>query len=83
MERLIESSRAAGYWGPVVDGGSLPRHPFDPDASPISAHIPFLVGTNHDESRLLIGRYFDLTWESLPETLARYSEKMGKLDLRT
>ena len=60
---------------------SLPRHPFDPDASPISAHIPFLVGTNHDESRLLIGRYFDLTWETLPETLAKYSEKMGKLDL--
>ena len=82
MERLIEASRAAGYWGPVVDGNSLPRHPFDPDASPISAHIPFLVGTNHDESRLLIGRYFDLTWDNLQETLARYSEKMGKLDLK-
>jgi para-nitrobenzyl esterase len=82
MEKLIEASRAVGYWGPVVDGGSLPRHPFDPDASPISAHIPFLVGTNHDEARLLIGRYFDLTWDSLPETLAKYSEKMGKLDLK-
>jgi para-nitrobenzyl esterase len=82
MERLIEASRAAGYWGPVVDGGSLPRHPFDPDASPISAHIPFLVGTNHDESRLLIGRYFDLTWDNLQETLAKYSEKMGRLDLK-
>jgi len=82
MERLIEASRAAGYWGPVVDGGSLPRHPFDPDASPISAHIPFMVGTNKDEARLLIGRYFDLTWDALPETLAKYSEKMGKLDLK-
>jgi len=82
MERLIEASRVAGYWGPVVDGGSLPRHPFDPDASPISAHIPFMVGTNKDEARLLIGRYFDLTWDALPETLAKYSEKMGKLDLQ-
>ena len=82
MEKLVEANRAVGYWGPTVDGGSLPRHPFDPDASPISAHIPFLVGTNHDEARLLIGRYFDLTWETLPETLSRYSEKMGKLDLK-
>jgi para-nitrobenzyl esterase len=82
MEKLVEASRAVGYWGPVVDGGSLPRHPFDPDGNPLSAHIPFLVGTNHDEARLLIGRYFDLTWEALPETLAKYSEKMGKLDLK-
>ncbi|HXS94992.1 MAG TPA: carboxylesterase/lipase family protein [Candidatus Limnocylindrales bacterium] len=82
MEKLVEASRAAGYWGPVVDGGSLPRHPFDPDANPISAHIPFMVGTNHDEARLLIGRYFDLTWDTLPETLTKYSEKMGKLDLK-
>ena len=82
MEKLIEVSRAAGFWGPVVDGGVLPRHPFDPDAPPLSAHIPFMVGTNHDESRVLVGRYFDLTWETLPETLAKYSEKMGKLDLQ-
>jgi para-nitrobenzyl esterase len=82
MEKLIEVSRAISFFGPVVDGSNLPRHPFDPDASPLSAHIPFLVGTNHDESRSLIGRYFDLTWDTLPETLAKYSEKMGKLDLK-
>jgi len=82
MEKLAEASRAVGYWGPTVDGDSLPRHPFDPDASPISANIPFLVGTNHDESRLLIGKYFDVTWDTLPETLAKYSEKMGNLDLK-
>ena len=41
-----------------------------------------MVGTNKDEARLLIGRYFDLTWDTLPETLAKYSEKMGKLDLK-
>ena len=82
MERLVEASRAGGYWGPVVDGGALPRHPFDPDANPISAHIPFLVGTNHDESRLLIGRYFDLSWEDLPKTLTQYGEgRSGMGDL--
>jgi para-nitrobenzyl esterase len=32
-------------WAPVVDGSVLPRHPFDPDAPPISAQVPMLVGT--------------------------------------
>ena len=83
MDTLIEAYGASGYWGPVVDGGSLPRHPFDPDAPAQSAHIPFLVGTNHDESRLLIGNpaMYDLTWDTLKENLAKYSEKMGNLSL--
>ena len=83
MERLIAVT--SGYFGPVVDGRSVPRHPFHPDAPSFSAHIPFMVGTNKDEARLLIGRgnpaMFDLTWETLKENLARYSEKMGDLDL--
>lgn len=85
MEKLVVASGAAGYYGPVVDGRSLPRHPFHPDASPCSAHIPFMVGTTRDESRLLIGRYrpemFDLTWETLRPALARYADKMQGLDL--
>jgi len=36
--------------GPVVDGHILPRHPFDPDAPPIAAQIPLIVGSNHDEA---------------------------------
>ena len=35
--------------GPVVDGSILPRQPFDPDAPPIAANIPLIVGYNHDE----------------------------------
>lgn len=85
METLIEASRASSYYGPVVDGRALPRHPFYPDAPGFSAHIPFMVGTNKDEARLLIGRgnpaMFDLTWETLPPALKRYSEKMGDLNL--
>lgn len=84
-EQLVAASKAAGYYGPVVDGGLLPRHPFDPDAPPLSRNIPFMVGTNHDESRLLIGRnnpaYFHLTWDNLKETLAKYADGMGNLDL--
>jgi para-nitrobenzyl esterase len=36
--------------GPVVDGHILPRHPFDPDAPPLAAQIPLIVGFNHDEA---------------------------------
>jgi para-nitrobenzyl esterase len=32
-------------WGPKVDGGVLPAHPFDPVASPLSADVPLIVGT--------------------------------------
>jgi para-nitrobenzyl esterase len=83
MEKLIAVTR--GYYGPVLDGRSVPRHPFHPDAPAFSAHIPFMVGTNLDEARLLIGRgqpaMFELTWETLPANLARYSEKMGALKM--
>ena len=85
-DKLVAASKATNYYGPVVDGGFLPRHPFDPDAPSISRNIPFMVGTNHDESRLLVGRnnpsYFvDLTWDNLHETLAKYADGMGTLNL--
>ena len=40
---------------PVVDGRSLPRHPFDPDAPAQSANVPMLIGTNGTESTILLG----------------------------
>ena len=36
-------------WGPTMDGGILPRHPFDPGAPEISAHVPLLTGSNLHE----------------------------------
>jgi len=41
--------------GPVVDGRSLSRQPFDPDAPPQSANVPMLIGTNGTESTALLG----------------------------
>jgi para-nitrobenzyl esterase len=38
----------SGWW-PVVDGTVLPRHPFDPDAPSISAHVPMITGTVFNE----------------------------------
>lgn len=56
MNQLIAAvhSMGASSWdmGPVLDGRSLPRHPFDPDAPAITADVPMLIGTNTDESTL-------------------------------
>ncbi len=45
------NSRIPGGFGPVVDGTVLPRHPFDPDVTPLAADIPLMVGNNRDEAR--------------------------------
>ena len=80
MERLMEAMRAAGSsWTPVVDGGVLPRDPFAPDASPLSAGIPMVMGNTHDETTGLIGagdpETFSLTWETLPGKLTQHVKK--------
>ena len=63
-----------GSWNPVVDGGALPRDPFAPDAPPLSADIPMVLGNTHDETRNLIGgsnaALFELTWEGLPAAIS-------------
>ncbi len=83
-ERIIAASRAAAYLGPVKDGRSLPRDPFDPDAPPLSASIPMILGNTRGETRTLIGRgdasIFELTWETLTPKLEATSPFMGDLD---
>jgi len=67
---LMKSRTRAAFFRPVVDGSSLKRQPFSPDATPVSADIPLLVGTNRTEMRLQAGladpSNFSLTWEHLP-----------------
>lgn len=64
------------YFGPVLDGRLLTRHPFWPDAPAQSARIPMILGNTRDETRTLIGRreleMFDLGWDALPAALARH-----------
>ncbi len=37
-------------FAPVVhESGAVPRHPFDPDAPEVSAHVPMIIGTTLDE----------------------------------
>lgn len=84
LARIVEATRSVRSFAPVVDGRSLPRDPFDPDAPPLSADIPMLLGNNHDETRLLIGAgdasLFSLSWEELPGRLDAVKQFMGDLD---
>src|SRR5262245_43277703 len=87
MDAIVKASRAPAYLGPVKDGRSLIRDPFDPDAPPQSAAIPMILGNTHDETRTLIGRgdpaIFNLTWETLQAKLEANSPFMGDLDRGT
>jgi para-nitrobenzyl esterase len=41
-------------FAPVVDGKSLPRHPFHPDASPVGAEVPVIVGYTRTEATFFL-----------------------------
>ncbi len=60
-ERLLDGLDAGDpilggplYFGPVVDQRSLLRHPFWPDAHPMSLAVPLMTGNAHDEMRAFI-----------------------------
>jgi para-nitrobenzyl esterase len=61
------------YLGPVLDGRTLTRHPFYPDAPAQSASVPMMIGNTHDETRSLIGRSdagaWTVSWDELPRKL--------------
>ena len=40
---------------PVIDGRSLKRHPFDPDAPAMTKDVPMLIGTNRTEAAFGLG----------------------------
>ena len=52
--RPTESQRARRTLAPVVDGRSLPAHPFDPAATEVSRDVPLIIGTNKDEATLFV-----------------------------
>jgi para-nitrobenzyl esterase len=54
---------------PSIDGRTLTRHPFHPDAAPAGRDVPLMLGTNRTESSLFLGAanpaLFELSWEGL------------------
>ena len=67
VEKLVEAMGDEGAVGggpglrlaPVVDGHSLPRNPFDPDAPEISATVPLLIGSVENEVAFMRGTPLD------------------------
>jgi para-nitrobenzyl esterase len=49
MLEAINTMKPPPGFSPVVDGRSLSRNPFDPDAPAISANVPILLGSNYTE----------------------------------
>ena len=80
-ERLIEGLAAVDpllgggiYFGPVLDMVHLHRHPFWPDASPQSLHVPMILGNTSDETRAFIRAdgpvVQGLDWSNIVDRLA-------------
>ncbi len=76
LDQLEDAARISSAWLPVVDGRSLPRDPFSPDAPALSKNVPMILGNTHDETRGLIGgahpQLFSLSWSELPDALTKY-----------
>jgi len=59
-------------FSPVIDGRSLPRAPFEPDAPSVSQDVPMLIGSNKDETTTISmnPNLFALTEKDLPSQIA-------------
>ncbi len=78
-ERLLEASvKVGGNFGPVVDDVQLPRHPFDPDAPPISKSVPMIIGNTAGETAINASEEdFAITEADLRDRLVgEYGDKM-------
>lgn len=73
VARIKEAARAAGAFGPVTDGRSLPHDPFWPQPAPVSLDVPLILGNTHDETRFLGGvpgvDLFALEWDGVVPAL--------------
>ena len=81
VERLVEALGATDpvmgggvYFGPVLDGTNLPRHPFYPDAAPQSLDIPMILGNVLEETRAFLdprgAKLQGLNWDNLSRRMA-------------
>ncbi|MGA9723359.1 MAG: carboxylesterase/lipase family protein [Candidatus Binatus sp.] len=62
-------ARVPGFiqgFSPVVDGVTLPRHPFDPTAPDVSNDVPLIIGYNRTEMTLFVAT--DPTFFTLDES---------------
>jgi len=85
-ERLLEmpyyelreaAGRSRVGWGPVVDGTTLPANNFDPEATPISADIPLMIGTTETEVTWSTSQQYDPLDDA---TLLKFAQRVLRTD---
>jgi para-nitrobenzyl esterase len=62
---------------PVVDGRTLPRNPYDPDAPALSRDVPLLIGTCRDEATLFMSLDPLFPHGSEEQVHARFKQMLG------
>lgn len=79
LAKAVPEQLGGSPLAPVVDGRVLPRHPFEPDATPVSASVPVLLGTNATETSAAVQSPADFTMDEA--TLrARVAASLGNRD---
>lgn len=70
--RALGGGMGGGYFSATVDGTALPRDPFSPDATALSADIPLLIGNTRHESTFFVrgNAQTDMTEEQMRQRLA-------------
>jgi para-nitrobenzyl esterase len=66
-----------GAWSPVVDGAYLPRDPFEPNAPPLAATVPLLIGNTHDEAVFFHRDDPGYFYASVPQLTERLRQGVG------
>jgi para-nitrobenzyl esterase len=80
-QQILEAQTAVGAGGftPVMDGSTLPHHPFDPTAPPESAGVPVIISTTLEDAALALTN-FDLDEAGLKKILTeRYGDKAAPM----
>ncbi|HTV96199.1 MAG TPA: carboxylesterase family protein [Steroidobacteraceae bacterium] len=63
---------------PVVDGRSIPAHPFDPAATDISRNVPLMIGTTKDEWTLFMAADGEFGKIGVDEARRRFAAIAGE-----
>jgi para-nitrobenzyl esterase len=76
-ERVVASAGGADSYRPVMDGRFLPTHPFDPEAPPLSQHVPLIIGTADTEQTFFLGASDSNFALDRPRAVARIAHFIG------
>lgn len=71
LATVMKAPGAKPHFSPVVDGIVLPGGPWQPEAPPVSARVPMLIGSTRTETTALLGVGHDALFQQDDATLAR------------